>query len=561
MVTYQRKGVIYMVIFKVNNLKKSYGADVIFDNVSFDLKEGEVVGLLGRNGTGKSTLLKILKGIEMPDSGNIQFFKKCSMGYLEQIPEYPNMTVQNVLYLPFEKIMSIENDMRTIEALLATSLDEKDMNKLLEKYGRLQEAFDKNNGYSISSKVEKIKNGLNISEDLSNSIFDKCSGGEKTRVLVAKMLLEEPEILLLDEPTNNLDIKTLEWLEDYIKQYKGSVLVVSHDRYFLDHVIGRVVELDTDGIEEYEENYSKYIQDKEQRFLERYKAYENNQYITHRMEMQVRRLKSMNSQILRGVANKIENRLNKMEKIDKPVFEKKSMRMNEFSGSRSGATLLEAVGISKSFEQKELFSDIDLTIEKGDRIGIIGENGCGKTTLLKILLDQEKADDGIIEISPTAKIGYLTQDTSFEDEEKTILETFIQSFDSMSQGDARNKLASMLFTSDDVYKKIKVLSGGEKIRLKLCILMNQNLNLIVLDEPTNHLDLNSREVLEENLMNYSGTLLFVSHDRYFLEKMTNKIWNLEDKKVDVFSGNYDEYIDRKKSVVEESSPNSKKTRR
>lgn len=551
-----------MVIFKANNLKKSYGADVIFDNVSFDLKEGEVVGLLGRNGTGKSTLLKILKGLETPDSGNIQFFKKCSMGYLEQIPEYPNMTVQDVLYLPFEKVMSIEKDMRAIEGLLATSLNENDMNKLLEKYGRLQEAFDKNNGYSISSKVEKIKNGLNITEDLSNSIFDKCSGGEKTRVLVAKMLLEEPEILLLDEPTNNLDIKTLEWLEDYIKQYKGSVLVVSHDRYFLDHVIGRVLELDTDGIEEYDGNYSKYIQDKEQRFLERYKAYENNQYITHRMEMQVRRLKSMNSQILRGVANKIENRLNKMEKIDKPIFEKKSMRMNEFSGSRSGATLLEAVGIAKSFEQKELFSDIDLTIEKGDRIGIIGENGSGKTTLLKILLGQEMPDDGIIEISSTAKIGYLTQDTSFEDEEKTILETFIQSFDSMNQGEARNKLASMLFTSDDVYKKIKVLSGGEKIRLKLCILMNQNLNLLVLDEPTNHLDLNSREVLEENLMNYSGTLLFVSHDRYFLEKMTNKIWDLENKQMEVFSGNYDEYIDRKKNaVIEETSPILRKTRK
>ena len=553
---------IYTVIFKTNNLKKSYGADIIFDNVSFDLKEGEVVGLLGRNGTGKSTLLKILKGLETPDSGNIQFFKKCSMGYLEQIPEYPNMTVQDVLYLPFEKVMSIEKDMRAIEGLLATSLNENDMNKLLEKYGRLQEAFDKNNGYSISSKVEKIKNGLNITEDLSNSIFDKCSGGEKTRVLVAKMLLEEPEILLLDEPTNNLDIKTLEWLEDYIKQYKGSVLVVSHDRYFLDHVIGRVLELDMDGIEEYDGNYSKYIQDKEQRFLERYKAYENNQYITHRMEMQVRRLKSMNSQILRGVANKIENRLNKMEKIDKPIFEKKSMRMNEFSGSRSGATLLETVGIAKSFEQKELFSDIDLTIEKGDRIGIIGENGSGKTTLLKILLGQEMPDDGIIEISSTAKIGYLTQDTSFEDEEKTILETFIQSFDSMNQGEARNKLASMLFTSDDVYKKIKVLSGGEKIRLKLCILMNQNLNLLVLDEPTNHLDLNSREVLEENLMNYSGTLLFVSHDRYFLEKMTNKIWNLENKQMEVFSGNYDEYIDRKKNaVIEETSPILRKTRK
>lgn len=551
-----------MLIFKANNLKKNYGAEVIFDNVSFDLKEGEVVGLLGRNGTGKSTLLKILKELETSDSGNIQFFKKCSFGYLEQIPEYPNMTVQDVLYLPFEKIISIEKDMRRIEELLANSLSENDMNKLLEKYGRLQEAFDKNNGYSISSKVEKIKNGLNITKDLSNSIFDRCSGGEKNRILIAKILLEEPEILLLDEPTNNLDIKTLEWLEEYIKQYKGSVLVVSHDRYFLDHVIDRVLELDIDGIEEYDGNYSKYIQDKEQRFLERYKVYENNQYITHRMEMQVRRLKSMNSQILRGVANKIENRLNKMEKIDKPVFEKKGMHMNEFSGSRSGIILLEAIGISKSFEQKELFSDIDLTIEKGDRIGIIGENGSGKTTLLKILLGQETPDDGIIEISSTAKIGYLTQDTSFDDEDKTILETFIQSFDNINQGEARNKLASMLFTSDDVYKKIKVLSGGEKIRLKLCILMNQNLNLLVLDEPTNHLDLNSREVLEENLMNYSGTLLFVSHDRYFLEKMANKIWNLENKKMIVFSGNYDEYIGRKKNAVtEEQSSTLKRTRK
>lgn len=538
-----------MVIFKANNLKKTYGADIVFDNVNFDLKEGEVVGLLGRNGTGKSTLLKIIKGLENQDSGNIQFFKKCNIGYLEQIPEYPNMTVRDVLYLPFEKVLSIEEDMRMIEKMLATPLDEKDLNKLLEKYGKLQEAFDKNNGYLISSKIEKIRNGLNINDELFYSMFDKCSGGEKTRVLVAKMLLEEPEILLLDEPTNNLDIKTLEWLEEYIKQYKGSVLVVSHDRYFLDNVISRVLELDSDGIEEYEGNYSKYIQDKEQRFLERYKAYENNQYITHRMEMQVRRLKSMNSQILRGVANKIENRLNKMEKIDKPIFEKKSMRMSDFSGSRSGTVLLEAIGLSKSFEQKELFSDIDLSIEKGDRIGIIGENGSGKTTLLNILLGKDVPDDGIIEVSSNTRIGYLTQDTSFGDEEKTILETFCESLDNFNQGEARNKLASMLFTNDDVYKKIKVLSGGEKIRLKLCILMNQNLNLLVLDEPTNHLDLNSREVLEENLMNYSGTLLFVSHDRYFLEKMTNKIWNLENKKMDVFVGNYDEYISRKKNSI------------
>ena len=536
-----------MVILKANNIKKTFGADLVFENVNFDLKEGEIVGLLGRNGTGKSTLLKIIKGIENADNGNIQLFKKLNIGYLEQMPEYPNMTVKEILTIPFEKIISIENEMRNIEQLFSTNPDEKTLESLLNKYGKLQELFDRNNGYEINSKIEKIKNGLAISDELFYSIFDMCSGGEKTRVLIAKILLEEPDVLLLDEPTNNLDIKTLEWLEDYMKQYKGSVIIVSHDRYFLDNVIDRVIELDTDGIEEYDGNYSKYVEEKEQRFLERYKAYENNQYLTHRMEMQVRRLKSMNSQILRGVANKIENRLNKMEKLDKPVFEKKSIKMNNFSGSRSGVILLEAVGLEKTFGDKKLFSDVDLTIEKGNRIGIIGANGTGKTTLLNILLEKEKADGGIIKISPTTQVGYLTQNPSFENEELTILETFMRNVDGISQGDARNKLAAMLFTGDDVYKKIKFLSGGEKIRLKLSILMNQNLNLLVLDEPTNHLDLNSREVLEENLEDYNGTLLFVSHDRYFLEKMSNKIWNLENNRVDIINNGYNEYIKQKKN--------------
>lgn len=550
-----------MVILKANNIKKTFGAELVFENVNFDLKEGEIVGLLGRNGTGKSTLLKILKGLDTPDSGNVQFFKKLNIGYLEQMPEYPNMTVKEVLTIPFEKTISIEKEMRKIEQLFAANPDEKTLNTLLDKYGKLQELFDKNNGYEIASKIDKIKNGLIISDELFNSVFDKCSGGEKTRVLIAKMLLEEPEVLLLDEPTNNLDIKTLEWLEDYMKQYKGSIIIVSHDRYFLDNVINRVIELDTDGIEEYDGNYSKYVHDKEQRFLERYKAYEDNQYITHRMEMQVRRLKSMNSQILRGVANKIENRLNKMEKIDKPILEKKSMKMNSFDGSRSGAVLLEAVALKKTFDSKELFSNVDLTIEKGNRIGVIGENGTGKTTLLNILLGIEQADDGIIEVSTTTKIGYLTQNPSFENEDLTVLETFMRNVDGVSQGDARNKLAAMLFTGDDVYKKIRVLSGGEKVRLKLSILMNQNLNLLILDEPTNHLDLNSREVLEENLCNYSGTLLFVSHDRYFLEKMSNKIWNLEDKTVNVIDCGYDEYIEQKKRDQQREEPQLTKSRK
>lgn len=539
-----------MVVLKANNIKKTFGADLVFENVNFDLKEREVVGLLGRNGTGKSTLLKIIRGIETPDAGNIQFFKKINIGYLEQIPEYPNMTVKDVLALPFEKVISLEKEMRKIEQLFTTNLDEKTTNKLLNKYGKLQDLFDKNNGYEIASKIEKIKNGLEISDELFNSSFDKCSGGEKTRVLIAKILLEEPDVLLLDEPTNNLDIKTMEWLEEYMKQYRGSIIIVSHDRYFLDNVISRVLELDTDGIEEYEGNYSKYVQEKEKRFIERYKAYENNQYITHRMEMQVRRLKSMNSQILRGVANKIENRLNKMEKLDKPILEKKSMKMKNFDGSRSGTILLETLGLEKSFNNKKLFSNVDLTIQKGDRIGIIGENGTGKTTLLNILLEKEKADDGTIKLSSTTKIGYLPQNASFSNENLTILETFMQNVDGVSQEDSRNKLASMLFTGTDVYKKINVLSGGEKVRLKLSILMNQNLNLLILDEPTNHLDLNSREVLEENLSNYSGTLLFVSHDRYFLEKMSNKIWHLENKSINTIDYGYSEYIERKKKQKE-----------
>lgn len=548
------------VIFKANNLKKTYGPDIIFENVTFDLKENEIVGLLGRNGTGKSTLLKILKNIESIDAGNIQMFKKCNIGYLEQIPEYPGLTVNDVLFLPFKKLSDIENKMKEIEKMLAESISEDKMNKLLSSYGQLQDAFDKLDGYVVNSKIDKIKKGLNITENLANSQFDKCSGGEKTRVLIAKMLLEEPDVLLLDEPTNNLDIKTLEWLEQYIKQYKGSIIVISHDRYFLDNTVSRILELDNDGIEEYDGNYSKYIVEKEKRFLDRYKAYENNQYITNRMEMQVRRLKSMNSQILRGVANKIENRLNKMEKLEKPIFEKKSMKMNEFSGSRSGMTLIDVLGLEKSFGEKKLFEDVEVTVEKNDKIGIIGENGCGKTTLLNIILGNVPYDEGIIEISSTAKIGYLNQDTSFENEDLTILETFCNSFNTMNQGDARNKLASMLFTNDDVHKKIKVLSGGEKIRLKLCILMNKDLNLLILDEPTNHLDLNSREVLEENLLNYKGTLLFVSHDRYFLEKMTNKIWNINNKKVDTFDGNYLEFLEKKETIREEPS-NYRKSRR
>ena len=449
--------------------------------------------------------------------------------------------------MSFEKVFSIEQEMRSIEQLFATNPDEKTMNSLLNQYGKLQEMFDKSNGYEISSKIEKIRKGFEINDEFYNSVFDRCSGGEKTKVLLAKMLLEEPEVLLLDEPTNNLDIKSLEWLEEYIKQYKGSIIIVSHDRYFLDNVIDRVIELDTDGIEEYDGNYSKYIQEKEQRFIERYKAYENNQYITHRMEMQVRRLKSMNSQILRGVANKIEKRLNKMDKIEKPVFEKKNMKMSGFDSNRSSSILLKTTELSKSYGNKVLFSNVNVTLEKGDRVGIIGENGTGKTTLLNILSGVESPSEGLVEKSSTTKIGYLTQNPTFDNEELTVIEVFMNNVDGISQGDARNKLAAMLFTGDDVYKKIKVLSGGEKLRLKLTILVNQNLNLLVLDEPTNHLDLNSREVLEENLNEYNGTLLFVSHDRYFLEKMSNKVWNLNDKKITISDCGYADFMEKKKN--------------
>lgn len=545
-----------MVILQANNLKKSYGQDLVFEKANFFLQEGEVVALLGRNGTGKSTLLKMIKGLEHPDAGTIQFYKKVNVGYMEQMPDYEGYTVQQVLMSTFKDVSELEIKMRELEESLGTSLSESEMNKVLEAYGKVQELFDKLDGYSISSRVDKVKNGMNIDEVLASSLFNNCSGGEKTRIMLAKTLLEEPEVLLLDEPTNNLDIETMNWLEQYVKDYKGSIIIVSHDRYFLDKTIDRVLELDTDGIEEYTGNYTIYIQEKEQRFLEKQKAYEKNQYTTKRMEMQIRRLKNTNAQILIGVAKQIEGRLEKMEKVDKPIYDSKSMRMNEFSGSRAGSTLVYIDGLSKSFENKKLFDDFETTIDKGDRIGIIGENGSGKTTLLNMLVGREEIDAGTVRLSPTAQIGYLDQNPEFEDESLTILEEFMSKFNGMSQGDARNKLASMLFTNEDVYKKLSVLSGGEKIRLKLSILMNSDLNLLILDEPTNHLDLNSREVLEENLQSYDGTLVFVSHDRYFLEKMTNKIWNLEGQEVSVFKGDYLEFMSKKK-VMNQDEENPK----
>ena len=524
------------MILKVNGLKMSYADRLLFENVSFHIEKGEIVGLLGRNGTGKTTILKILCGKEKADEGTIEFVSKGNIAYLAQLAEYAELSVNDVLMLSFKALNELRKRMDILEEKMADPIYSEQLENLLKEYGEIMSVFENKNGYLMQTKLEMIKENMGIDEKLALTIFDKCSGGEKTKVLLAKALLEEPELLLLDEPTNNLDIDTIEWLEGYVKSYAGSILLVSHDRYFLDKVVDRILELDEDGIEEYSGNYSFYKEEKQKRFFTNLKLYEEHVKKTRRMEMQIRNLRSTGSQLLKGVANQIENRMTKMGKVDKPKVDK-NMKMKQLTSQSSGKNLIEVKDLTVTIGKNELLHDVCCAIHKNDRIALVGKNGTGKTTFLKALIEE---DNEAIQKATNLTIGYLSQNPIFEYEQRSILDEYMANFPGISEGNARNQLATMLFVGDDVNKKIRVLSGGERVRLKLCILMNKKFNLLILDEPTNHLDLNSREILEENLSNYDGTLLFVSHDRYFLNRMANIIWKIEDKTITTFDCQYNE---------------------
>ncbi|MDU5080935.1 ribosomal protection-like ABC-F family protein [uncultured Tissierella sp.] len=543
-----------MIECSVNNLIKYYGANKVFENISFELHSNERVGLIGQNGCGKTTLMKVLMGVEDYHGGNISFRKGNRVGYLDQIFKCSNdTTVIEILEMPFESIFNIKLELKAFEERLK-NLSGEALEIEMKNYGLLMEEFERCGGYDIETNINKVCSGLFIPDSFREKTFEGLSGGEKTRVLLARLLLENPDILLLDEPTNHLDIKSIEWLEEFLLGYNGTVLMVSHDRSFLDKVANRIIELEPTATKIYDGNYSYYIVEKERRFELEYNAYINNQRKIEKMEQQIERYRiwgaMRDSEKMYKRAKELEKRLEKVEVLDRPTLENSKIRLSADNVSRSGKIVLNVENLSKCFSNKKLFSDISFTLFYQDKLCIMGENGSGKTTLLKIILGELEPDSGNLTIGSSIKLGYLPQNVVFENEDMTILDYFAAKH-SINQLDARSELAKMLFIRDDVHKKIKSLSGGEKSRLKLCSLIFDKVNFMILDEPTNHLDIDSREVLEETLSNFNGTILFVSHDRYFVQKVAIKIMILDKSGVRLYPMTYDEYLEvRKKEITE-----------
>lgn len=533
-----------MIELSIYNLSKYYGAKQILKEISFDLKTGERVGLIGQNGCGKTTIFKILMGLEEYQGGEISIRKGARLGYLNQIPDYEEgVTVLQVLEGAFEELFRIKHQLGELEEQFGI-LEGEALTRALETYGKLMEQFEMAGGYETEIRINRTTEGLKLDPQMLKLPFQSLSGGEKTRVILAKILLEAPDILLLDEPSNHLDLAAVEWLEGFLRDYKGTVLVISHDRYFLDAVVSKIIELRPDCADIYQGNYSWYVTEKERRFLIDLKNYQNEQRKIERMEEQIARYRiwgeMRDSEKMFKRAKELEKRLEKLDTPVKPILENRKIRLEREVIGRTGKLVLEAEGISKGFGDKELLKEIGFTLFYQDSACILGRNGCGKSTFLKLIVGELMADKGVIRTGAQVSIGYLPQNVVFEDEELTILDYFSR-LHNITTGEARSHLAKVLFCKEDVNKKIKFLSGGEKSRLKLCSLTLNGANLLILDEPTNHLDIDSREVLEETLMSFPGTLLFVSHDRYFINKVADKILALEEGSIQVYDGDYTYY--------------------
>ena len=529
-----------MIDISVSNLVKEFEVGhKILDGLTFQVDTGERVGLLGPNGCGKTTLLRILTGVMDYDEGDVVIAPGKRMGLISQIPVYPaGYTVEDVLATAFEPLREMEREM----AALAEQMGEGTDPALLAQYDKLTAAFEAAGGYETDTKTNKVCNGLTIPQSMREQLFDKLSGGEKTRVNLARLILEDTDILLLDEPTNHLDLRATEWLEEYLDKFKGTVLTVSHDRYFLDKVVNRIVEIQGGKAEFYSGNYSFYVVEKERRYEEKLRQYEKEQAKIEQLEkaaeqMRVWAYSGMDKTFKR--VKSMEKRIERMRTTDRPTKERK---MEVRFGEREfrGDEVLTIKGLTKSFGERTLFSNLSLEVAGGERIALLGDNGSGKTTLLKILLGEEEPDAGKVRMGPTVKVGYLPQHVHFDHPERNLVDTLIYEQDCTAQT-ARNRLAAFKFRGEDVFKPVSALSGGEQSRLRLCMLMDEKINLLILDEPTNHLDIQSREWIEEAVEEYEGNLLFVSHDRYFIDRFASRIWMLEDGHITDFRGNYQEY--------------------
>lgn len=537
-----------MIEIELNNIIKNYGLKNVLNGMNLTLKTGERAAIIGCNGAGKSTVLKIIMKQENISAGTINIRKNATIGILRQIYEYEetNPNVYTFLQRSFEHFFELETKLKKLENEMSYEKNDEKMSELLQKYGNVQQKYIQMGGYDIQEKFNKICSGLQINEKMLNQNYNDLSGGEKTIVNLGALLLKEPSILLLDEPTNHLDMEKLEWLEKFLKEYKGTILMVSHDRYFLDKIATKTILLENGKEKIYFGNYSYFLKEDEKRTLAEFENYKNQQKMIKKMKESIKTLRKFGelakNEMFFKRAKNIEKKLAKIEQLPQVDLEQKTLLNFKLNiDSRSGKDVVIINNLNKNFESKNIFENANLQIHYGEKIALIGKNGTGKSTLLKIIVNEDCEYTGEIKIGQSVNIGYIPQEINFEDDNQTIL-NFFEQFDNRNETEIRTSLAKYMFRGNDVFKKVSSLSGGEKVRLILAKLLKQNINFLILDEPTNHIDIETRELLEEAIKEYSGTVLFVSHDRYFINNLAERIVEVKEKRFFSYVGNYDEYL-------------------
>lgn len=540
-----------MIVLSTKEIHKSYGIDIILENVTFNINEGEKVGLIGANGAGKSTLFKIMTNQLEQDSGELFVEKGKRLGYLSQHLSLENSnSINEEMFSVFQEILDIEKKLKVLELKMNEPYDaskETYHNKTIKDYTLYTELYNNKGGYTYKAEIGRVLKGLGFGEADYDKTISILSGGQKTRVALCKLLLTKPDILLLDEPTNHLDLDAIEWLEGYLKEYKGTVIVISHDRYFLDAVTEKTLEMINGHINIYNGNYSSALELREKNYEVQLKAYNLQQSEIKRQEEIIERYRSFNREKSIKAAESRQKALDKIERIKTPDKDSRGSRIQFDTLIKSGNDVLHVENLAKSYGEKVLFKNLSMDIKRGEKTSLIGENGRGKTTFFKILMDKVKSDQGTKVLGKNVFIGYYDQEQSNLNDENTIIDEVWNDFPELTTTELRNALAAFLFTSDDVFKKISTLSGGEKCRINLLKLMLSKSNFLLLDEPTNHLDIISREALEDALLGYDGTILVISHDRYFLNKVVSKIYELKIDGIKEYLGNYSYYLEKKKN--------------
>ena len=538
-----------MIELELNNIKKNYGLMNILDGFNLVVKSGERVALIGQNGSGKSTILKVISGQETIDSGTISIRKGATIGILNQIYENvdTDILVKDFLYESFIEILQTEKELRDLEEKMAFEQNVDILETLINKYGKTQEKYQFMGGYEMQEKFSKICSKFNLSEKMLSQNYNYLSGGEKTKINLAKLLLKNPDILLLDEPTNHLDFESLNFLEEVVENYKGTILIVSHDRYFLDKVITKTILIENGRDNVYYGNYSYFIKEDERRTLAKFENYKNQQKQIEKMKESIKTLRKFGeiakNEMFFKRAKSIEKKLEKMEVLEKVDLNQMSIDLKFNIEKRAGKDVLKIQNLFKKFGSKIIFESANMTLTYGEKVALIGKNGTGKTSLIRMILGKDLQFSGDIKLGSSIQIGYIPQNIIFENGNQTILEFFLDG-NSFTETQARTRLAKYGFRGESVFKKIASLSGGEKVRLLLIKLIQKDINFLILDEPTNHIDVDTRELLEEALIEYSGTVLFVSHDRYFINKLADRVVNIEDYKIKSYSGNYDDFVSR-----------------